>query len=260
VFHLIFRKPYDGVGNASPGGMKKNVYRVVFVFGLFLCLAVVYLAIGTVRARRFYAHAKRGIILSSGMFRFDPVLGFAVRPGIRGAMLFPEPPHIPFWYDKDGFRIPEGRATINTNRPFVLALGDSFTDGFGCLAEETYPYRIAQALGGSELNAALGAYGLAQMLLLARRHIPEYRPDYVLIQYSPWLISRAFNVYAPTDIGKRPKPYFYTKTGTDLHLQPPVFDPGRVCVRKMTCFWVRRPVCSRNDLCGCSSTDRGGHL
>ena len=45
---------------------------------------------------------------------------------------------------------------------------------------------VAQGLGGTVLNAGKCAYGLSQMLILARRLIPRYRPDYVLVQFSPW--------------------------------------------------------------------------
>jgi hypothetical protein len=59
------------------------------------------------------------------------------------------------------------------------------------------------------------------MLILARRLIPSHKPDYVIAQYSPWLISRSLRPFAPTYGGKSPTPYFYKDDGLALH--PPVF-------------------------------------
>jgi hypothetical protein len=58
--------------------------------------------------------------------------------------------------------------------------------------------------------------------LLARKWIPATHPDYVLLQYSPWLADRASSFYAPSHFGLVPVPYFYaTPAGFELH--PPVF-------------------------------------
>ena len=123
--------------------------------------------------------------------RADPELGFAAVPGAQGFHVFPVGPPFPMRYDAEGFRIPASQAPDAVRRrPLVLALGCSFTYGDGCRAEDVYPQLVAAELGGTALNAGKCAYGLSQMLLLARRLIPQYKPDYVLVQFSTWLPGR----------------------------------------------------------------------
>jgi hypothetical protein len=60
------------------------------------------------------------------------------------------------------------------------------------------------------------------MLILARRLAVEHRPDYLLVQYSPWLLQRAVSPFAPSYFGKLTNPYFY-EDGDGFSLHPPVF-------------------------------------
>jgi hypothetical protein len=73
----------------------------------------------------------------------------------------------------------------------VLALGCSFTYGAATNAENTYPYLVGQRLAGTTRNAGVSSYGLSQMMILAKRLVPAYKPDYLLVQYSPWLVDRS---------------------------------------------------------------------
>jgi hypothetical protein len=61
------------------------------------------------------------------------------------------------------------------------------------------------------------------MLLLARRLIPQYRPDYVLAQHSPWLAGRGASGFARATFGRVPVPYFAEDPGGFV-LRPPVFS------------------------------------
>jgi hypothetical protein len=106
----------------------------------------------------------------------------------------------------------------------VLALGCSYTVGAACRAEEAYPYLVAASLDGEALNAAVGGYGLAQMLVRARRLIPTYRPDYVLAQCADWLVQRSQLQIAPSLLGKVPTPYFFEADDGRVRVQPPVFS------------------------------------
>jgi hypothetical protein len=106
----------------------------------------------------------------------------------------------------------------------VLALGDSFTFGSACLAEEAFPYKVALHLGGCTINAGRPGYSLAQMLLIARDLIPEFRPKYVIVQYSDWLVFRSVRVFAESRWGRIPVPYFSDLPGYTLHLEDPVFS------------------------------------
>jgi hypothetical protein len=160
---------------------------------------------------------------SGQVHRVDPKLGFAPVSSARGAHIFPIGPELPMRYDREGFRIPVGAQESQLRRrPLLLALGGSFTYGDATPAEKTYPYRIAQALDGGVINAGVCGYGLSQMLILARRLVPEHRPDYLLVQYSPWLWQRAVSPFAPSYYGKLTSPYFY-RDGGRLGLHPPAF-------------------------------------
>ena len=148
--------------------------------------------------------------------RPDPDLGFAPIPGARSAHTFPIGPDIPMAYNKDGFRVPVGATSRNRPGPRILFLGCSYTYGDACLAEETFPHKVAQAVGGTELNAGRCSYGLAQMLLLAEDLIPKHRPDLLVVQYSPWLVNRAITPYAPAWLGTLPVPYFFLEETDEI--------------------------------------------
>jgi hypothetical protein len=152
--------------------------------------------------------------------RNDPALGLAPVPGARGAHTFPIGPDLPMRFDENGFRVPADRAPEPDRRPLLLALGCSFTYGDATAAEETFPYLLGKAIGGTAKNAGVCGCGLAQMLLLARRLIPSLRPDWLVVQYSPWLTDRAMAPFAPSYEGRLPTPYF----AEDLSLQRPVFQ------------------------------------
>ena len=156
--------------------------------------------------------------------RADPELGFAAVPLAQGFHVFPEGAPFPMRYDADGFRIPASQPPdAPRRRPLVLALGCSFTYGDGCRAEDVYPHLVAADLGGSALNAGKCAYGLSQMLLLARRLIPQYRPDYVLVQFSTWLPGRGTSGFARATFGRVPVPFLLLHEDGTADVHPPVF-------------------------------------
>lgn len=204
---------------------KKNL---LFSFSLFLILALtifgIYCGYLFYRTTLFYPYIKtnqRG--WSGNVHRGDAELGFAPVPNSQGAHIFPIGPEIPMRYDENGFRVPvvTQKSPATNTHPVILTLGCSFTYGDANSAEETYPYLVGQALGGTTKNAGVCGYGLAQMVLLARRLIPIHKPDYVLVQYSPWLAKRAQSPFASTYSGKIPTPFFSAEP--ELMLHPPVF-------------------------------------
>ena len=83
---------------------------------------------------------------------------------------------------------------------------------------------MAKALNGTALNGGLGSYGLSQMLLRAEQLVPKYRPEYLLIQYSSWLVTRSIMYFDEPISGKRAKPYFFIKKDDSLLIHPPVFE------------------------------------
>ena len=202
---------------------KKLLFYCALILILSITSGLVYLGYTVFRSIEIYSYiksSKRG--WQGKVFKTDTELGFAHVPDVQGLHVFPVGPPIPMRFDKNGFRVPVGDTPAESNgRPLVLALGCSFTYGDAVYARDTYPYLVGQALRGTTKNAGCCSCGLSQMLILAGRLIPSHKPDYLIVQYSPWLISRSLSPFAPTYGGKSPGPYFYGDEGLALH--PPVF-------------------------------------
>lgn len=189
----------------------------VFVFVLGYATYTVY------RSARLYYNIKTSQRGWTGVVHVaDSKMGFIPIPHARGAETFPIGAPVAMRYDEDGFRAPLEPAPPLNPRPLVLALGCSFTYGAATHAKDTYPVLVGQSLEGTSKNAGVCSYGLSQMLLLAEQLVPIYRPDYLLVQYSSWLLNRARNPFAPSFFGKVPAPFFYDE-GTEFGLQSPVF-------------------------------------
>ena len=167
----------------------------------------------TTSQRAIYGHLTRA----------DDQLGYAHVPGACGEDVFPIGRPVPIVIDANGFRVPSTLpANAGTSRS-LLALGCSFTFGVACLAEDTFAERVGRARGMRVHNAGVGGHGLVQMLRLARRHIPALHPDVVLVQCSPWLITRARNDMAPSYFGRVPAPYFAATADDTLDIRGPIF-------------------------------------
>jgi hypothetical protein len=197
---------------------------------LIFCVTLVVAALATwtvmafVRSKAIYVHVKAGGRGWRGhVHTSDPWLGLCPAPNGAGAETFSIGPDVPSRIDADGFRVPvEAPDAAERRRPLVLALGCSFTYGASVLAEETFAWRVAEALGGSCLNAGICSGGAAHVLLRARELVPKYHPEWVLVQDSPWLSHRSRQRYADIHVGLLPTPHF-VRTSSGVELVPPVF-------------------------------------
>lgn len=183
----------------------------------------------------------------------DPYLGYAAVPGSKGRQLLPGIPDVSVCYDEAGFRVPAGVTSASAGAsPRILALGCSFTYGFGCRAEDAYPYRLAESIHASALNAAKPTYGLAHMVVQARQLVPIYKPRLVLVQYSKWLLPRARTQFQRSSYVKMTGPYFYHSPKGGLEIHEPVFEPfdadleayssGKPGIREFVSFACREGV------------------
>lgn len=155
------------------------------------------------------------------LYTADAELGFAYIPNSQGAEKIPMGPDIPTRFDELGFRVPVGIDASSSQRPLVLALGCSYTYGAKVCAEDAYPYLVGLSLNGTSKNGGVSSYGLSQMLISAMKFVPVLKPDYLLVQFSPWLVSRATTPFAPSHFGELPVPFFYEKD-QGFALYPPV--------------------------------------
>jgi hypothetical protein len=202
---------------------KKILFYSLLILIPSVFIGLIYAGLIVYRAKPLYSYVKskqRG--WNGKVHKSDPELGLAPIPGAQGEHVFPVGSNIPMRYDPAGFRVPYGSAHSVATRPLVLSLGCSFTYGDAVRAEDTYSYLLGRYLGGTSINAGVCSYGLSQMLLLARKLVPMYKPDFLVVQYSPWLVDRAVNSMAETYFGKIPTPYFYKQNG--LKIQSPVFQ------------------------------------
>jgi len=232
--------------DTAPTVKRATIIKVVY-FLFLLSLAGIFVGFYgrtlLLRGRKLYQYAKQNRRGWSGtVFEPDRELGFRAKPGAEGGHTFPIGEDIPMRFDHNGFRVPPDSPGGEYHRPYVLALGCSFTYGDACRAEDTFPHLAARELGGSGLNAGLPSYGLSQMLILARKLIPEYRPDYILFQYSPWLLNRSTRLFAPTRFSIAPNPYFIDGEDGSIELHPPVFTPYTVDISP----WRDTPASKRD--------------
>ena len=159
------------------------------------------------------------------VFQCDPILGHTPVRCASGELTFKfnntKVHSIPMKFDENGFRISDtASCETKITRPLLLFLGCSFTEGADCFAETTFPHLVGDSLHGTSLNAGVSSYGFSQMLILARKLIPEYKPDYVVVQNSPWLADRASSRFAPTYGLQIPSPYFAKVNDTTTILPP----------------------------------------
>ena len=155
----------------------------------------------------------------------DDTLGLKHIPNSLGAQSIPYYGKIiPMHSSKEGFRVPVSDSTsLDANgHADVIFFGCSFTYGHGILAEEAFPYVVAKQDSLSYINAGVCSYGLSQMDILANRLIPKYKPKYVVIQYSPWLIQRSLCLFSPNGLVVLTNPYF-CKNGDNISILPPVY-------------------------------------
>ncbi len=204
-----------------PLSRKKKIVFIVFtVFLLFLFSSVIYFGTVLVRSKK---HHKRPARVVGSVFRADEKYGYLPKPDSVAFFSIRHSKPVPLVFDRHGFRVPVKKRRIN--RPYeggVLFLGCSFTLGDAVPAEKTFPYLVGKAVDSRGMNAGLSGGGLCQMVMRAREKIPLFKPKYVVVQYSHWLIRRSQRYYRPTDYGKTPGPFFYESDG-DIKIHPPVF-------------------------------------
>lgn len=125
-----------------------------------------------------YSHVERDIIqFNPAAARWDPELFYTLWPG-RFVFAQREFRH-EFRVNRAGVRDDEA----SLGAPQIIALGDSFTMGWGVAQEEAYPKRIEVATGLRTLNAGVSSYGTVREMLLLDR-LDTSRLRYLIVQYN----------------------------------------------------------------------------
>jgi hypothetical protein len=225
LFFLFISITYKYLWSFQTFNNNKNILKF-FSIALISFLILLYLTYLIYNAHEAYkylvAENKAG---SQGIqYQADDMLGFKPSPNARDFQPDTTGDKISIAYNNNGFRIPLSDAVKvdESDKINLLFLGDSFTFGAGCYAEETFPFLTAKDSHLSYINAGISSYGLAHMVILAEKLIPKYKPDYVIIQYSPWLVSRATSMFAPIYYFHLPFPYFAEKNNRYV-LEAPIY-------------------------------------
>ena len=216
-----------------------NKKRVIFFFLLTLLFSVNTYAFSLIwRSTELlqYLHQKNVRGWRGQAHRPDSLLGFSPLENARAFHTFPIGAELPMAFNSDGFRVPVSNPIETPDSVDIIFLGCSFTYGDATPAELTFSHLTAVGLNRSYINAGVCSYGLAQMVVLSKELLAKYKPKYVVLQHSPWLISRATSMYAPVYFGSLPTPYFVLDADS-LKVKPPVystkiFSPGFDIIRE----------------------------
>jgi hypothetical protein len=126
------------------------------------------------------------------------------------------------WVPKDEIRSNGGGEVWDATDP-ILAVGDSFTFGSQVSDRETWPAQLEKLSGTRVVNGGVGAYGIDQAFLRARRLLSRYRFSTVIFSFIPDDIRRCqLSVFMATA-----KPYFDFKEGRLSLENVPVPPPSR---------------------------------
>jgi hypothetical protein len=151
---------------------------------------------------------------TSGGLDHDPHLGWVHSPNVVMNANFPETRVTTGEY---GVRMPSAQVVPLQQRA-ILMVGDSFGAGGEVADAESWPARLEQTLGTQVINAAVGGYGLDQMVLRAEMLLPLLKPRMLLVQSR---LEYGNSVDRMSVAGGTPKPYFTVENGElVLHNQP----------------------------------------
>ena len=135
---------------------------------------------------------------------FDPVLGWTLRSG------YVSDDHHTL---EHGIRRNFRETAIRTGQ--ILAVGDSYTEGWEVDDANTWPAHLERMTGRPVLNAGVGGYGTDQIVLRAEQLLPIVRPKILVVGFLEFDIFRS----AHSHFGA-PKPYFTLEKG-ELRYHPP---------------------------------------
>ncbi|MCP5051668.1 MAG: hypothetical protein GY940_31160 [bacterium] len=199
---------------------KKIIFIIVAVIVFFLFSFAVYFGSVLLRSKK---HHRRHPRVVGSVFQADEEYGYLPKPDSVAFFSIRHSKRVPLVFDRYRFRVPVSKRRVN--RPYeggILFLGCSFTLGDAVPAEKTFPYLVGKELDSRGMNAGLSGGGLCQMVMRARKEIPRFKPKYVVVQYSHWLIRRSQRYYRPTAYGKTPGPFYY-ESGGHIKIHAPVF-------------------------------------
>ncbi len=140
--------------------------------------------------------------------RYDHELGWDLQPGASGLLA-----GRPISISTEGMRYHASGVKAGAG-PTILALGDSYTEGFAVGDDETWPAHLERHTGRRVLAGGVRDYGLDQMILKAERLVPALKPGVVVLAFIASDIDRTGRAAR----NRRYKPYFVA-AGDGLELR-----------------------------------------
>jgi hypothetical protein len=117
-----------------------------------------------------------------------------------------------------GIRQNYDETTVRTGA--VLAVGDSFTEGWDVEGYESWPAVLEEITGVPVVNAGIGGYGTDQIILRAEQLLPIVKPKILIVGFLEDDIFRTgYSIYSAA------KPYFTIENGELRYHPPGPLDP-----------------------------------
>lgn len=163
---------------------------VSFLKRLLLAMFAIVLAVAASEftVRRLYPEYGVPVFSTKLLTEFDPLLGWRKIPGFRGAHI-QEEYTIVEQFNSRGLRGPEYPYEKPVGEYRILALGDSFTEGYTVEFEDLFSEMLKKHLNAElktrieVINAGTGGYSTDQELLFFQTEGKKYNPDLVIVLY-----------------------------------------------------------------------------
>ena len=163
---------------SQPTGSRRTV-----LIALTILLGVATGALAAeVGLRSLRQHIESSDRLGSGLFRYDPRLGWRLTPGWSGNHRHYDYEAV-YSVDGRGLRRGAGDPASTGDAPVLAVLGDSFTFGFGVGDEETFPARLHERLAPdvTVLNIAVPGYSTDQQALYLEDRVEAFKPRWIVV-------------------------------------------------------------------------------
>ena len=166
-----------------------------------------------------YINEYRALFGRGVPMQFDAELGHIPRANYHGTDNFEA---VLFTFTADSLRdhhYDEPPPRIMT--PSILVVGDSFAEGGEVEDNSSFPAWLQKILDRKVYNAAVGGYGLDQIVLRAEKEVPRLEPGVLLVSFIPNDILRT-QLRARSGAGK---PYFVIENNALVLKGVPVKPP-----------------------------------
>lgn len=160
-----------------------------------------------------------------GIVDYDARLGWVQTPNI-------ERPDLKMTTGEYGVRMPSTKIEP-LQQGAILLVGDSFAAGSEVFDDESWPAQLERSLGRKVINAAVGGYGLDQIVLRAEMLVPLLKPRMLLVQTR---LEYGISVDRMSVSSGAAKPYFTIQDGELKVENEPV---PRVVPDRANIGWMR---------------------